>query len=55
MDTLTLAGPTPVMYYDPADELLDGCGYNVLLANGSIAARYPTADQAFQAFRQLVA
>lgn len=28
MNTLTLAGNTPVLYFDPADDAIDGKGYN---------------------------
>lgn len=51
---LSLNGPTPVLYYDPDDEALDGNGFNVLLANGLIVDRFATVEQAFEAYRALL-
>lgn len=54
METITLAGPTPVLYFDPADELYDGDGFNVLLADAAFVDRFATLDEAVVAFRALL-
>lgn len=54
MNGLTLAGHTPVLYYDAEDEARDGCGFNVLYANGATADRYETLETAVAEFSALM-
>lgn len=46
MNSITLAGRTIVLYFDPADYEMDGNGWNVLVADSAWTDRFPTLEQA---------
>ncbi len=55
MESLTLAGHTPVLYYSFEDEDVDGKGFNVLYADDSFVDRFATLAEAIEVFEALLA
>jgi hypothetical protein len=54
MTDLELNGRTPVMYFDAEDESMDGCGFNVLLANGATTTRWSSLELAIADYKALL-